>query len=397
VNYRSFDFDVNTDPDGFIVDLDSLFEYLSVLTDCRHARGKRYALVIVLVFIVLAKLAGEDRLAGIAEWIALRKEQLAEVLHLVKARAPHTSTYSRILGRVVQVEELEKVVRQYFANQPGAGRSVVIALDGKTLRGTIRAGQTQGLHLLAAYLPAEGWVLMQVSVGCKENEITAAPKVLKCLDLRGKIITGDAMLAQRDLSAQIVDAGGDYVWKVKENQPQLLKDIETLFQPEKTLKGFSQGTKDFRTDARWEKGHGRLEHRSLTASVELKGYLDWPGAEQVFKLERTSLCQANGHITHETVYGITSLTADKAGPCRLQELVRSHWGIENGLHYRRDETCREDWCHLRIGEAARVMATINNLVLGLLLTRGIKNVPKARRRLAARPYEALQFILRSPA
>lgn len=212
-----------------------------------HA-AKRYALVTVLVFVVLAKLAGEDRLAGISEWIQFRKEQRAEALHLVKSRAPHTSTYSRILGRVVQVEEFEKVVRQYFANQPGAGRSIVIVLDGKTLRGTIRAGQTQGLHLLAAYLPAEGWVLMQVTASGKGNEITAAPTVSKCLDLRGKVITGDAMLAQRELSAQIVEAGGDYVWTVKENQSQLRQDIETLFQPEKTIKGFSQGTKDFRTD-----------------------------------------------------------------------------------------------------------------------------------------------------
>jgi predicted transposase YbfD/YdcC len=397
MDYRLFDFDVNTDPNGFIIDLDSLFKRLSSLTDCRHARGKRYALVIVLVFIVLAKLAGEDRLAGIAEWIALRKEPLAELLHLVKARAPHTSTYSRILGRVVQVEEFEDAVRQYFANQPGAGRSVVIALDGKTLRGTIRAGQTQGLHLLAAYLPAEGWVLMQVAVNGKGNEITAAPTVLKCIDLRGKIITGDAMLAQRDLSAQIVEAGGDYAWTVKENQPQLRQVIETLFQPEKTVKGFGPGTKDFRTDGEWEKGHGRLEQRTLTASTELRGYLDWPGAEQVFKLERESVRQADGHLTQETVYGITSLTADEARPRRLLELIRSHWSIENGLHYRRDETLREDWCHLRIGDAPRVMAAVNNLVLGLLLTRGIKNVPQARRRLDAHPDEALRLILRSPA
>ena len=397
MDYHAFGFDVNTDPVGFIIDLGSLYEYLSTMMDCRHARGKRYALVTVLIFVVLAKLAGEDRLAGIAEWIALRKESLAEALHLVKPRAPHTSTYSRILGQVVQVEEFENAVREYFAHQPGAGRSVVIALDGKTLRGTIRAGQTQGLHLLAAYLPAEGWVLMQVAVSDKGNEITAAPTVLKCLDLRGKIITGDAMLAQRDLSAQIVEAEGDYVWTVKANQSQLRQDIEMLFQPEKPIKGFSQGTKDFRSDGGWEKGHGRLEHRALTVSTELKGYLDWPGAEQVFKLDRESVRQADGHLTQETVYGITSLTADEAGPRRLRELIRSHWGIENGLHYRRDETLREDWCHLRFGHASRAMATVNNLVLGLLLTRGIKNVPQARRRLAAHPDEALQLILRSPA
>jgi predicted transposase YbfD/YdcC len=394
---RPFDFDVNQNSDGFIVDLGSLYEHLATLTDNRHARGKRYALVSVLVFIVLAKLAGEDRLAGISEWVKYRKNQLAEALHLIKPRAPHACTYSRILGHVVQVEEFEQVVRRFFASQPDAGASIVIALDGKTLRGTIRAGQTQGLHLLAAYLPAEGWVLMQVTVSGKGNEITAAPQVLKCLDLRGKVITGDALLAQRELSAQIVAAGGDYVWTVKDNQAQLRQDIETLFQPEPTVRGFSQGTKDFRTDQAWEKEHGRLERRTLTVSAELRDYLDWPEAEQVFKLERHFVRMADGHITHEITYGITSLTAAEADAPRLQQLIRSHWGIENGLHYRRDETLREDWCHLRKGHAARVMATINNLVLGLLLTKGVKNVPQARRRLEAHPDEALRIVLRATA
>jgi len=101
-----------------------------------------------------------------------------------------------------------------FQSQPQAGQSILIALDGKTLRGTMPAGQTRGLHLLAAFLPGAGWVLMQVEVDGKENEIKAAPRLLQCLDLRGKIVTGDALLAQRDLSVQIVEQGGAYVWAV---------------------------------------------------------------------------------------------------------------------------------------------------------------------------------------
>jgi hypothetical protein len=88
------------------------------------------------------------------------------------------------------------------------------------MRGTISAGHTRGVHLLAAFLPDEGWVLFQVEVGSKENEIPASGRVVKCLDLRDKIITGDALLAQRELSLQIVQAGGDYVWIIKENQPE---------------------------------------------------------------------------------------------------------------------------------------------------------------------------------
>jgi predicted transposase YbfD/YdcC len=386
-------FDVNLNPSGFVVDLDSLYADLACLQDRRHARGLRYALVTVLGYIVLAKLAGQDSLFGVSQWVRYRQKSLADALHLTKPRAPCVNTYRAILGQVIDIEEFEQVVREFFAEQPHAGESIVIALDGKTLRGTIRAGQTHGRHLLAAYLPAEGWVLFQVEVASKENEISAAPRILKCLDLRGKIVTGDAMFAQRALSLQIVQMGGDYIWTVKDNQSIVRQDIELLFQPEKTVKGFSQGTTDFRTDQTIEKGHGREERRVLTVSAELKTYVDWPGAEQVFKLERHSKCTCGGQVTHEVVYGITSLTAQEAGPKRLLQLIRSHWGIENGLHYRRDETLREDWCHLKQGQAPRAMAVINNLIVGLVLRLGWANLAEARRYFDAYPQEAQRLLL----
>jgi predicted transposase YbfD/YdcC len=386
-------FDVNLNPSGFVVDLDSLYAHLVRLRDRRHARGLRYALVTVLGCVVLAKLAGEDRLFGIAQWVRYRKELLADALHLDKPRAPCVNTYRAILGQVIDIEEFEQVVREFFAAQPQAGQSIVVALDGKTLRGTITAGSTRGRHLLAAYLPAEGWVVFQVEVVSKENEISAAPRVLKCLDLRGKIVTGDAMFAQRELSLPIVELGGDYIWTVKDNQSALRQDIELLFQPEQTVKGFSPGTKDFRTSHTSEKRHGRVERRVLTVSAELKMYLDWPGAEQVFKLERHFKRTRDGQVTHEVVYGITSLTAQEAGPKRLLQLTRSHWGIENGLHYRRDETLREDWCHLKQGQAPRAMAVINNLIIGLVLHLGWTNLAVARRYFDAHLQETQRLVL----
>lgn len=391
--YSTPTFDVNLDPDGLVIDLDSLYACLCRLKDTRHARGVRYALVTILVFIVLAKLAGEDRLAGIADWVRHRRDALAAALHLKKPRAPHRTTYSRLLGRVISVEDFEPVIREFFASQPQTGHSVILTLDGKTLRGTIPAGQTRGLHLLAAFLPGEGWVIVQVEVDRKENEIVAAPRVLKGLDLRGKIVTGDALLAQRHLSVQIVEAGGDYVWTIKDNHAQLRQDLATLFEPEQCVQGFSPARRDFRTVRTTEKAHGRLEQRRLAVSSELKGYLDWPSAEQVFKLERHFQRLKDGKITHEVVYGVTSLTAQEASPRRLLEIVRTHWHIENGLHYRRDETLREDWCHLRLGHAPRMMAALNNLVVGLRLRRGVKNVPEARRAYAANWQNALRLIL----
>lgn len=364
------------------------------IVDKRHARGLRHALATILVYILLAKLAGQDRVYGISQWVKHRQAALVEALALTIARVPSVNTYRRVLAEAIDIEEFERVVREFFAALPQAGHSVVIALDGKALRGTIPAGQTHGRHLLAAYLPAEGWVLYQVEVVNKENEISAAPRVLNCLDLRGKVVTGDAMFAQRDLSRQIVEAGGDYVWTVKDNQSTVRQDIALLFQPEQTVKGFSPALKDFRTAQTTNKSHGREERRTLTASTELNTYLAWPTAAQVFKLERHVKRTADGKTTHEVVYGITSLTADEADPARLLSLNRSHWAIENGLHYRRDETLREDWCHLKSGHAPRAMAVINNLIVGLVLHLKWTNLAAARRYYDAHPGEAQHVIMR---
>ena len=389
MKYKPLSFDVNLKP-GFVCDLNSLFAALARLKDRRDARGLRYRLVTVLVFIVLAKLCGEDHLRGIAQWVSLRQETLAEALKLAKPQAPHATTYSRVLNEAVDIEQFEQVVAQFFKAQPKAGRGIHIAIDGKTLRATIPAGRTHGLHLLAAYLPEEGWVLLQVDAS--RGELPAAMRIVKHIDLRAKIVTGDALFAQRHLSAWIVGLGGDYLWTVKDNQSQLYHDIETLFAPDKRLPGFSQGQLDFRTAQKWNKTHGRLECRTLSASSMLKGFANWPHAEQVFRVERYRERMRDGHVTTEVRYGVTSLAASEANAERLLQMVRAHWQIENGLHYRRDDTLREDRCRLR-RRGAHAMAVINNLVLGLLRRQGITDVPTARRTYAARLNQAVALVL----
>lgn len=218
----------------------------------------------------------------------------------------------------------------------------------------------------------------------KENEITAVPRLPETIDLRDKVVSGDAMLTQRELSRQVVESGGDYLWSVKDNQPQLRADPATCFA------GASASEPGLAATV--EKGHGRIEQRRLWASADLNGCLDWPYVQQVFRLDRHTQCVKTGAVTGETVYGITSLSPERAGPQQLLSLARGHWNMENGLHYRRDETLREDWCHLRSGHTQRMMAAVNNPVLGLLLRRGVKNVPQQRRRYAARWDEALKLI-----
>jgi predicted transposase YbfD/YdcC len=389
-------FDVNLRPEGFVLDLNSVFAALCRLHDARDARGLRYGLVNVLVFILLAKLAGQDHLRGIAQWVKLRKDQLAEALGLAKPQAPHATTYSRVLRHAIDIEEFERIVREFFAGQPQAEESISVAIDGKTLRGTIPAGQSRGVHLLAAYLPQEGWVLLQVEVEGHENEVPAARRVVEKLDLRNKIVTGDALLTHRELSVEIVEAGAEYVWAVKENQPKLKQDIEVLFGAEACAPGFSPTEKDFETASTCEKGHGRMEWRTLTTSSMLKGYIDWPYAEQVFRIVRRRVRIQDGKVEEETTYGLTSMTASEAGAAQVLSYVRQHWGIENGLHYRRDETFREDRCRVT-GQGARAIAVINNLLIGLLLRRGVRNLPDARRYYDANVEEAVQLLLLSPA
>ena len=277
------------------------------------------------------------------------------------------------------------------------GAATRISLDGKTLRGTIAFGESRGLHLLAAYLPGKGVALFQVAVETKENEITAAPKVLKLLDLQGKIVTGDAPFAQRALSLLIVTAKGHYVWTVKDNQPQLRQDIEQLFQPEKCVSGFSPAPKDFRTAQTINSGHGRIEKRTLTTSSLLNETCDWPGLGQVFKLERDITVVGRQTKRQEVAYGITSLTASQVGPSQLLNIVREQWDQENGLYYRRDVTLKEDASRFTDWTVAEAMALLNNLELALLLRGGRDNAAQERRYYAVHPDEALKRLITAPA
>lgn len=381
------------------IDLGGLWARLAALRDARHARGKRYALAVVLLLVVLAKLAGEDRPSGIADWVKHRRAQLAEALGqalgVALPRAPHHNTYRRVLAGAVAPGELDRVVGEFLRGHPGAGTSGLVSIDGKTLKGTADADAPAGDHLLAAYLPLEGIVLGQLPAGGHDNEIGVAPALLRGLDLRGKVVAGDALHTQRRLSRQILDAGGEYLWVVKHNQPTLRADIELLFTADdRTVEG-GHLPHDFRTARQVAKGHGRREARQLTASAELTGYCDWPGAAQVFRLERERLQLKSGKQEREVVYGLTSLAPAEASPTRLLELGRAYWGIENGLHYRRDVTFHEDATRLTQGHAGRVMAALNNLVIGLLRLAGFTNLAAARRLCAAHLTTTLALL--SPA
>jgi predicted transposase YbfD/YdcC len=381
--------------EGHWFSVGSLYEHFCRLPDGRDRRGRQYPLALVLVFIVLAKLGGADTPYVIAQWVRWRLGKGARLLGWRREKLPSHNTYRRLLC-LVDEHALQEVSNAFLQQRAGAGCSVLIAIDGKVMRGTIPEGQTQGVHLLAANLPAEGLVLMQVAVEDKEGELTAAPRLLETLDLRQKVVRGDALFTQRELSAQIVQAGGEYVWSVKVNQPELLHDIQEVFDPAPTAAGWSQTPRDLRAAQTTNSGHGRLEKRTLTASSFLQEYSDWPALAQVFKLEREGIVQRTGQVRRQTVYGVTSLTATEASPERLLRLMRDYWAIENGLHYRRDKTLGEDAARISNRQQARVLAIFNNLVIALVKQQGFDNLAAARRFYNGQLVAALRLVSAYP-
>ena len=380
-------------PSGILYDLGSVYEGLCQLTDVRKAHGKRYSLESVLMVIVMAKLCGEDTPYAIADWAKNHREQLVKLLQLKRESTPSHHTIRRIMGWVVYQEEIERWVGAY--NQCGE-HGGVYALDGKAPRGTRKKDDEEGPeYLLSVYDVEQEKVLSQVAVGRKENEITKAPEALKTVEITGKVVTGDAMHTQKRLAAQILEQGGDYVFPVKENQLGLYKNIQALFAPEYPKPGFGKIQTDFLTAQKVNKGHGRIETRIITTSEMLNPYSTWPGLSQVYRLERQFQWWRSGHCfrtSTQVEFGIASLTRTKSSPSRLLKIRRAHWGIETGLHYRRDVTFKEDATRMTVANTGHVMASINNLVIALIHQAKFENAAQARRWFAGHISEAFLLL-----
>ena len=294
----------------------------------------------------------------------------------------------------------------------------ILALDGKALKGTRRADQEpcDAKRVVSVYDGQSQRVLAQEVVETKENEIVAAPQALAHVPLAGKIVTGDAIQTQRGLSAYIVEQGGDYLWPVKANQPQLYQDIERLFAPQQPIPGFGQIATDFQQAQTINRGHthpppnkrpirqpggwvvrcGRLEVRTIQTSEMLNDFLDWPGVGQVYRLERKFSWVRQGQIyktSCEVEWGITSLSRQVASPARVLAIRRRHWLIETGLHYRRDVTFHEDATRMTLGTAGHILSIIHDLVLGLLKTAGFTNAAQGRRWFDGHLQDAFALLL----
>jgi predicted transposase YbfD/YdcC len=363
--------------DGDLDGYRSLLECLEAVPEPRRRHGIRHRLAVVLAFAVAAVLAGADSVTAISEWAA---EVPAEVLAALGARwdrrgrrrvAPSPATFRRVLKRV-DATAVAAAFGTWLAGQLAAASpdldGLIVALDGKTMRGA-RSAQEKAPHLLAAMICGARAVIAQRDVDQKTNEITQVKPLLAEVDLRGALVTADAMHVQRETARYLVeDKHADYLFtSVKDNQPGLFAVLDALDWPAAPIAHTAA-----------DRGHDRDETRTLQV---LPAPPDcFPHAAQAFLIERTVRDPHTGQLrSAAAALGITSRSPERGGtPTLIATAARSHWDIE-ALHHVRDVTMHEDAHRLRAGSAAPVMATLRNTAIATLRMIGFTRTAQGRR------------------
>ena len=358
----------------------TLMELLEGLHDPRAARGKRHPLPALLSLAVVAMLAGMTTYEAIVDYGKERGWEFLQLLGFTRRRGLCKATYSRIFRRI-DVAAFEAAISRWICGRLKPGDAPHLAIDGKALRGS-RDGETPAVHLLSAYAPDVEAVVAQMRVDAKTNELKAALEMLAILPIKGRLITADAIQTHRETCAAVIEGGGDYILPVKDNQPTLRADIEAAFaEPEAGLSPLQSERRAacLERATTVDKGHGRIEKRTLELTTWLEDYLgdDWPGCRQVFRLQRER--RTGEKVEVEVVFGITSLSRERAGAAKVLDAVRAHWGIENGLHGRRDGTLKEDASRVRKGSGPQVMAVLRNLIIYLCSFSGKASLAAANR------------------
>jgi predicted transposase YbfD/YdcC len=360
------------------ITLDEVVLHFAELEDPRSTINRRHPLVSVVVIAVMAVLAGASGPTAIAEWAATKEEFLIEALDLPNG-VPRKDVFRRVLMalkpaafQACYVNWLNSL-RARAAAASGIEQPI-LAIDGKTARRSHdRKNGLGALHSVSVWASEFGLSLGQVACAEKSNEITAIPEVLRLVDIKGAIITIDAMGTQKAIAADIIDGGGDFVLALKGNQESLHQAV--IDHIDEQLEGELEGAQELVTT---EKGHGRVETRTylqLPAPKELPGFTLWKGLKTIAIV--TSLCIRDGKETSEVRYYISSLAM---GVKQLARAVRGHWGIENSCHWILDVTYREDESRIREESLRENMAWLNRFTLSLLKQQSDRKSIAMRRR-----------------
>lgn len=357
-----------------------LLELLAKVPDPRRPRGIRHSLPGLVAVALAAVVCGARSFAAIGQWAGDADDDFLAALGFRRGRGPSESAIRRAFGRL-DVAALDAVLGAWMWTRTRVvDQRRVIAVDGKTVRGArIRNtdGKATAPHLVAAFDHGSGTVLGQLAVMAKSNEIPAVRTLLTTFDLEGVVVTVDAMHTQTDTAQLIVEAGGDYVFTVKGNQPALFTACKAL--PWREVPARRVTTQ----------GHGRRVTRTIKV-VQAPTWVEFHGAAQVAQVRRT--VTRMGKKTIEVVYLITSADTRAAPPATLAAWVQGHWGIENRLHWVRDVTFDEDRSQVRTGAGPHVMATLRNLAISLLRLAGWTNIAHALRHHAANNRRPLALL-----
>lgn len=353
----------------------SLWYFLHTIPDHRRAQGRRHPLPTVLILAILAIASGASSYQAISEWALNYQRHLKEKVSFLSFHTPDKATYHRVFAKL-DVKAFEEVLGSWLQSITHTEDGEGIAIDGKTTA-------KDKLHLVAAFAHKAKSVLFQMGTDTKGKELVLAPQVLENVYVKDRIITADALHAQKDFCEIITKRGGGYVIVVKGNQEKLQEDIKLFFEnlPFKARLG------SFKT---LEKNKGRVEARTIWMSQDLTDYLNWPGLTHVFKVQRDRSDKSGK--SSEIVYGIASLPKDYSSIRDLSKYLRGHWSIENNLHRVRDVAFSEDKSTIRIGHAPEVMAGLKNLVISIFQRGNVKSYPQAFRRFSAHPEELFTFL-----
>jgi predicted transposase YbfD/YdcC len=369
----------------------TLSESFSGIDDPRTNRGKRHDLMDIISIAVCAIICGAEGWADVELFAKCKYDWLKGFLSLSNGIPSH-DTFGRVFSRI-DPKQFQNCFMEWVKRINELTQGQVIAIDGKTLRRSHdKSSAKAAIHMVSAWATENSLVLGQTKVDEKSNEITAIPELLSLLDLSGCIVTIDAMGCQKKIAQQIVSQDADYVLAVKENQGRLLEDVEDLFSCGQRA-GFEDMKHDFCQTL--DKGHGRIETRRCWTidDPEQLSYIEtgryWPGLRSIGMV--TAERRRGNQVSVESRYYISSLESD-AG--RLLQATRSHWGIENRLHWVLDLSFREDESRVRTGNASENLAIIRHMALNLLRKDRTSKVSiKARRKLAGWDNDYLLSIL----